>query len=223
MSITAVVPVKPLGAALGRLGRALDAAERRALQQAMLRDVLEACDGARSLAQVLVVTADPEAMVIAREMGADVLDDHDPPAGMNAAVELGLARCTALGARAALVVTADLPCACPEDLDALVDGLPGTTGVALSPSLDGTGTNAMLLAPARALRPQLGIGSLSRHLAQAAERDLSVRVIHRPGLALDVDTPEDLALLCRGEGSSRARAVCVRLGLADRAAAVGAR
>ncbi len=222
MSTVAVVPVKPLVGALGRLGRILEAAERRALQAAMLRDVLGACREAGEVATTIVVTGDGEAGEIARAHGATVLADHDPPLGMNAAVEIGLARAAELGARAALVVTADLPCARGADLDAVCTALSGPTGVVLSPSLDGTGTNAMLIAPPRALRPELGVGSLARHLSQADRLGLAVAMAPRPGLALDVDTPEDLARLCERPPLSRAHEVCAQLGLGGRAA-VGAR
>jgi 2-phospho-L-lactate guanylyltransferase len=223
VSVAAVIPVKPLTSALGRLGRILDAPERRALQAAMLEDVLGACREASALAAVLVVSSDPEAGEIARALGATVLSDHRPPQGMNAAVEIGLGGAEALGADAALVLTADLPLARGADLDTLRARLAGTTGVVLSPSLDGTGTNAMLLAPPRALRPELGIGSLARHLAQAERLGVGVEIVPRPGLALDVDTPEDLARLCEREGASRAHEVAARLGLGERVAAVGAR
>lgn len=223
MSATAVVPVKPLAGALGRLGRILEPAERRALQAAMLRDVLGACRDARAVTSTVVVTSDPEAGEIARAHGAEMLLDHRPPRGMNAAVEIGLAHAEALGARAALVLTADLPSARGADLDAVTAGLSGPTGVVLSPSLDDTGTNAMLLAPPGVLRPELGIGSRARHLAQAARRGLVVATVRRPGLALDVDTPDDLARLCERGGTSHAQEVCAQLGLGGRIAAVGAR
>ena len=88
---TVVVPVKPSGVALRRLAGMLDARTRRELQAAMLADVLGACAAARGLVEVLVVTADPEAGARAAARGARIIPDHDPPRGMNAAVEIGLA------------------------------------------------------------------------------------------------------------------------------------
>ena len=167
--VWAVIPVKPLRGALRRLTPALDAPVRRALQVAMLTDVLGACAGAEGLAGVLVVTSDPDATVLAEQIAsARVVPDHEPPRGMNAAVVRGLAAVAELGAEGALVLTADLPLARPDDIAALLaHPLPGPSAL-LVPSADGTGTNAMLLRPPRALRPRLGPDSFARHNAEAA-------------------------------------------------------
>ena len=90
---------------------------RRELQVAMLTDVLGACAGAPGLAGVMVVTSDPQAREMGERIaGARVVPDHDPPRGMNAAVVRGLVAVAAAGAEAALVLTADLPLARPEDI-----------------------------------------------------------------------------------------------------------
>ena len=215
----AIVPLKPLGEALGRLSGVLEPAARRDLQVAMLADVLEACGRARGVGEALVVTADPEAAGLARAWGARVVADHDPPRGMNPAVARGLTYAEAAGAGAALVVTADVPLAGPGDLEALLRDAPDPPSAVLAPSRDGTGTNALLVAPPTALAPRLGPGSLARHLALAARRGLRARVLERPGLALDIDTPDDLAALWVSGAPCAARAVCARLALAERLAA----
>ena len=204
--VWAVLPVKPLRGALRRLAAALEAPVRRELQVAMLTDVLGALAGARGLAGVLVVTSDPDAAALAERLaGARVVPDHDPPRGMNAAVARGLAAVAGEGAAGALVVTADLPLARPADIDAILAHPvgPGPSAV-LVPSAAGTGTNAMLLRPPSALRPRLGPDSFARHSAQARERDVAVESAWRVArLALDIDTPPDLAALMAGGGSAR--------------------
>jgi 2-phospho-L-lactate guanylyltransferase len=57
--VHAVVPVKPLGRALGRLARWLDAPARRELQAAMVADVLGALVSAPGVARTWVVSGDP--------------------------------------------------------------------------------------------------------------------------------------------------------------------
>jgi 2-phospho-L-lactate guanylyltransferase len=218
--IAAVIPVKPLALALGRLAGALSAPARRALQAAMLEDVLGACRGTVGLGPLLVVTVDPAAAALARAGGARVVVDHAPPRGMNAAVVRGLAAAEAAGAGAALILTADLPLATAEDLSALLRAAPAGAGATIAPSRDGTGTNAMLVRPLWALRPQLGPGSLARHSAAAAAAGLALVRLERPRLGLDLDTPADLAAVCAAAPRGATGILCVRLGLAP--ALVGA-
>ncbi|MSO44697.1 MAG: 2-phospho-L-lactate guanylyltransferase [Thermoleophilia bacterium] len=208
--VGAVVPVKRLGYALGRLSNVLDRRERRVLQSAMLGDVLSALAGSTCVGEIVVVTSDPRARAVAESSGARAVSDHDPPEGMNAAVERGIA---ALRSRRALVVVSDLPLLTAADIDHLVGAAPDADSVVLARSGDGTGTNAMLLTPPDALVPELGPGSLARHLAQASALGLLAEVVDHLGMALDVDTPADLAELTRRDpGGATGRALAT-LGL----------
>lgn len=196
----AVVPVKPMATALGRLADVLDPGERHALQGAMLRDVLVACEEARAVAGTLVVTSDPAGEAVARAMGADVVVDHVPPRGMNEAVSRGLRGAERRGATAALVLTADLPLIDSADVNLIAGHPHDGVAVVLAPSRDGTGTNAMLLRPPSAIEPALGPDSLERHIARAQVRGLRWETVDLPSVALDIDTPDDLAAL-RAEGA----------------------
>jgi 2-phospho-L-lactate guanylyltransferase len=77
----------------------------------------------------------------------------------------------------------------------------------------GAGTNALLLAPPDAIEPSFGPGSFARHHEAALAAAASWHVADPPGLLLDIDTPEDLAVL-RGSATSgaRTRAVLDELG-----------
>lgn len=215
--VWAVIPVKPLRGALRRLTSALEASVRRDLQVAMLTDVLAACAGAGGLAGVMVVTSDPDAAAMAVAIaGAGVVPDHDPPRGMNAAVARGLAAVTAARADAALVLTADLPLATAEDLAAILAAGTAAPSALLVPSADGTGTNAMLLAPPAVLAPLLGPDSYARHTMQATRRGVPVTRLDLPRIALDIDTPADLVALAAVGGDSVTHEVCARLRITDR-------
>ncbi len=211
----AVIPVKPLRGALRRLRPALASHVRRELQVAMLTDVLTACARAASLEGVLVVTSDPDATTMAAVIaGAQVVPDHDPPRGMNAAVSRGLAT-VAPDAAAALVLTADLPLLHSEDIDAVIAAAPSGPAALLVPSHEGTGTNAMLLRPPQALTPCLGPDSLARHIAQAQERGVPLERLERPRVGLDIDRPRDLAILMGAGTACATLEVCERLRIAD--------
>ena len=216
MKVVGIVPVKPLGVALGRLARVLDAPTRRELQMGMLADVLSTCHATAGLCEVLVVTADPGAAALARTHGARVIADHAPPQGMNPAVIRGLSAAIECGADAALVLTADLPAVRAEDLEAVIATAPEHEGVTLVPSHDGTGTNALLVRPPDVFVPELGIGSRARHRAQALRRHVVLHELECPAIALDVDTPADLALFIAGGIPGTAQEICARRGVAER-------
>lgn len=216
--IPVVIPAKPLDVALQRLGVVLHASERRALQAAMLTDVLSAA--AAFSDRVVVVTADALVAALAREHGAVVAPDNDPPVGINAAVARGIA---ALRTRTALIVMGDLPCATADDLCQVSMAHPGGQGIVCAVSRDGTGTNAMLLSPADVITTTFGDGSLERHVTAAEEAGVESTLVTAPGLMLDVDTPEDLAALLRVPDGSHAGHLCRALGVAERIVAVTGR
>lgn len=216
-AVPVVVPAKPLDAALRRLAGVLGGPERRALQAAMLSDVLTAAAVFSDL--VVVVTADRLVADLARGLGAVIAPDLDPPAGINAAVSRGIA---AAGGQPVLVVMGDLPCATEADLRQVAAAAPAGRGVTIAVSGDGTGTNAMLLAPPDVIAPSFGVGSLTRHLADAEAAEADCTVVTAPGLMLDVDTPADLATLLRAAGTSQTAALCTALGLEERLGAPSA-
>lgn len=218
MTPPVVIPVKPLDAALRRLAGVLDASERRALQAAMLSDVLTAALSFSST--TIVVTADPHVAALARERGATVAPDRTPPAGINAAVARGV---EAAAAQTVLILMGDLPCATEADLRQIAASAPTGRGITLAVSGDGTGTNAMMLAPPALIAPAFGAGSLARHLSAAEDVDAECVVVTAPGLMLDIDTPEDLGTLVRAGGESTTHAMCVAFGFVERLAAAPAR
>jgi 2-phospho-L-lactate guanylyltransferase len=207
-----------LDSALQRLGGVLDRVERRSLQAAMLSDVLAAATTFSD--RVVVVTADEMVAAVAREHGARVAPDSDPPAGINAAVARGIA---AARARSALVVMGDLPCATADDLLQVSVAHSGGRGIVCAVSRDGTGTNAMLLSPADVIVPSFGAGSLARHVAAAEVASVESTLVTAPGLMLDVDTPDDLAALVHYAVPTNAGRLCRALGVAERVVAVADR
>jgi 2-phospho-L-lactate/phosphoenolpyruvate guanylyltransferase len=157
--------------------------ERGELALAMLADVLTACVAVGR--PVVVAGADAVAAALAAELGATALTDV--PAGQGAAVGVALAT---LAPGAVLVVNADLPCATPRDLLAVLGGLP-EDGMALVRAADGT-TNVVALSAARLFAPLYGEASARRFREHAARLGADVAVVDVPNLADDVDTPADL-------------------------------
>ena len=165
----------------------LHASRRRRgeLSLAMLGDVLAA---AVPVGDVRVVTPDAEGADVAREAGADVVDD--PGGGQGPAVSAGLA---GLEPGAILIVNADVPCATPADLRALLAATPAG-GIALVEALDGT-TNALSVPAVEAFTDAYGRDSSTRFREHGRSLGLEVVSAAVPNLADDVDTLEDLERL----------------------------
>lgn len=207
--IPVIIPAKPLTRALGRLAAVIDQPTRRALQAAMLSDVLAAACGYSD--QVLVVTADPVVADLASTAGAQVVADAAPPQGINHAVMRGVG---VVGDRAALIVMGDIPGVSTDELRRVATAADSERAITIGVSGDGTGTNAMLLRPAGVIAPAFGAGSLARHRHAARTVGVECSLVSAPGLALDIDTPEDLAAFVHGAGGpSHTRELCAALGL----------
>lgn len=172
---TAIVPFKTAGRRKTRLAPVLSAAERDHLAQALFDRVIAVLDAVPAVGLITVLSAAPPSR-------ADLRWLPDRGRGLNAELQaLEIA-----GPR--LIIHADLPLVTPDDVGALAAA--GRGGGAIAPDRHGTGVNALALDEGVSLAFRFGPGSFARHREQAAVR---LAVVDRPGLALDIDTPEDLA------------------------------
>src|SRR5579875_2303993 len=208
MTTIAILPLKTLDRAKQRLAVELDPTPRRALVEAMFSDALIALRRARTIDSVLVVTPDHVAQRIGAGYGAEVIEGSDT--GHNDAAQQGIEHAVRLGAQRVLLVPGDCPLIDPDELDALVRRRTRAGSVLVVPDRHGTGTNALLITPPDAFAPSFGQGSHERHLEQAAAAGLTVESVPVPSLALDVDTPEDLAALSDALEGSRGGAALTR-------------
>lgn len=205
MSTLAVLPIKRLDAAKGRLEAAVSARSRRELAAAMAADVLDALAQVGGLAGVIAVTGEAEVARAAAAAGAETVEDPRD-AGQSAAARLGISRALHRGADHALLVPGDCPALDPAELEALLAGMPARPSVAVIPDRHGTGTNGLLLTPPDVISPAFGPGSCERHVQGARRAGAVVHVERLPSLALDVDTAGDLAALRRTLAKSPAAA-----------------
>jgi len=208
MTTIAILPIKTLDRAKKRLATELDPTPRRALVEAMFSDALIALRRAATVDSVIVVTPDHVAQRIGAGYGADIVEDAD--AGHNDAAQRGIEHAIKLGADRALLVPGDCPLLDPDELDSLAGRRLRADSVLIVPDRHGTGTNALLIAPPDALAPSFGEGSHERHLEQARAAGLTAESVSVPSLALDVDTPEDLAMLTEALERSRGGAALTR-------------
>src|SRR4051794_11382726 len=191
---TIVVPYRGRGGK--RRLAPLDDEAREVVAAAMLSHVVAA---ATAVGRTLVVAAGlPRGLA---DAPVELVDD--PGRGQGAAVAAALAH---VAGGPALVVNADLPCATPRDLLALLGELP-EGGLAVAAAAEGR-TNARALAPPSLFEPVYGPGSAGRFLALAPEPELA-RTSSVPALADDVDTLDDLLRLRPRLGPSTTRALAL--------------
>jgi 2-phospho-L-lactate/phosphoenolpyruvate guanylyltransferase len=191
------VPQKPLALAKSRLGASLRADLRAALSLRLLGRVCGFLRAASAVEDVIVMTPDPDVRAFAVASG--VRSTPDPCAGFNEAL-VEVIRSLPAHSHAIVIMAADLPLLRLSDVVAfLAAGTPRTA--VLAPARDGTGTNALLVPPATAIRPAFGAASLMLHRDRARALGLRVAEVNRVGLAFDLDTPADLVALGPPMGS----------------------
>jgi 2-phospho-L-lactate/phosphoenolpyruvate guanylyltransferase len=190
VSCWALVPVKARAVGKARLSGVLDTPSRSALVIAMLEHVLAVLHDCALLDGVAVMTPDRGTLP------ADVLWLGDAGGDVNQSLRAALGMLSARGVHRAAVVSADLPLLAADEVAALIRASEAA-GVALAPDRHGAGTNAMALALPSNFCPHFGRCSLALHRAEAARLGVTAATVRLPGLELDVDEPEDLALLAR--------------------------
>jgi 2-phospho-L-lactate guanylyltransferase len=180
-----LVPLKALAEAKGRLAPEVGPLQRRLLAIAMFEDVVAALQAVPGLDRPVVVSPDREVWRRADALGCRVVEEPPGAGDLNGALAAAAA---ATNGSALVVVAADLPLASAAGLERVLAA--ATAPVAVVPSHDGGGTNVLAWRDPASFAPSFGPASAARHLAVPG----AVRV-DEPGLALDVDTADDLRLV----------------------------
>lgn len=188
-----IVPIRSFSRAKSRLASVLDSDQRLAVARACAERVLREAGIERSV----VVCDDPEVAQWATDLGVDVVSVAST--GLNPALQEAVPRILATWQPSDVVVVhADLvfPDAL-HDLDALLPGDDaGSARVVVVPDRHRDGTNVLGLGSAVVARWRFayGPGSFRAHCDLARTLDADLRIVEHPDLAIDLDTPEDLAI-----------------------------
>jgi 2-phospho-L-lactate guanylyltransferase len=199
VNATAILPVKRFARAKTRLVDEIGPQARAALLRAMLADVMGAVANAKAVERVIMVTGEGRAERVAMETAKgvetpiEVLQDPRDP-GHSEAATLGIVRAKALGATCIALLPGDCPLLDPDELAGALRRMESGR-VAVIPDRHGTGTNGLLMAPPDAIGPAFGPDSCERHLDRAGRAGWTAVREELPSLALDLDTPDDLAEL----------------------------
>jgi 2-phospho-L-lactate guanylyltransferase len=216
MDLWAVVPVKERASAKERLAPMLRLETRQALALAMLEDVLAALTATPGIAGLLVVTVDPEAGRLAAGHGARLIEAGARD-GHTGAVTAAARLLAAEGRSGMLTLPSDIPLVTPAEIATILAAHPPAPSFTIVPSHDERGSNAIACSPPDAVPLRFGDDSFYPHLQAAEACALRPKVLHLPGIALDIDNPEDVVSFMRIESTTRARAVLA----GDRMSSVG--
>lgn len=193
MKTVAIVPVKGLWEAKGRLAGVLQPGERLFLARDMLHHVLSVLAASGAVDKVAVVSPDPGSL----DLPGSVAPLQQRRSGLNNGLEEGREWALGEGADALMVLFADLPLLSPDNIVDIVElGTPNGTLV-LAPDRHQSGTNVMLAHPPMLARFAFGLDSYRKHMEEGREGGAHLQIYRDRGTALDIDTPDDLALLDR--------------------------
>ena len=195
-----VLPVKNFENAKTRLAPSLTPEERRTLFPLMVEDVLAAMC-ASDLEGVLMLTNEPAAARLAETYGARVEGEPENQ-GQSEAVMRAMEILEAEGVSAALQLPGDIPGVSPAEINRLIAAhvSRGTHAMTIVQGHDGRGSNALAVSPPTLMPFHFGHDSFGPHLAEARAAGVEPVILDGlPGIALDIDTGEDLAKLLAGE------------------------
>ncbi len=189
LTVRALIPVKPLSVCKRRLASVLGNEERQALGLWMLHHLLHVLAASPSQ-RPLVLSDDATVRSLCQRHATEWAPD--PGADLNDTLDRAAASAFAKGWPAILFLPADLPLVTAEDVEDLLARYAEGGPVILAPAVRDGGTNAVLFGASSGFRFQMGHGSFARHGEQAERLGLRWQACESPGLAFDLDTPEDL-------------------------------
>jgi 2-phospho-L-lactate guanylyltransferase len=194
MTIWAIVPVKPLRRGKSRLAGMLTEDQRTSLNRYLLEHVLTVLKEIPEIEHTLVVSRDPAALALTREMGGrTVLEDGAPL--FNTAIKRATIAAKAQGAHAVLILPADLPLIKPNDIKGLLKRGKIMPVVVIAPDRRQDGTNGLFVNPAGLIEYGYGPGSFHVHCERAIEAGAKLIILKSRNISLDLDLPEDLKAL----------------------------
>ncbi len=186
----AIIPVKSLRRAKGRLARALKAPTRAALVRSIFSRTLDVIAQVERIDGAIVVSRDLTILELARQRNAIALAESD--SGLNPALTQATHWAVKHKGRSVLIIPVDLPLLTPDDLNNMLDLALEPNVMVIAPDRHNEGTNVLLVRPPDAIHFAYGAASFNAHRAQAIERGLIVHEYHSATAAFDIDVPDDL-------------------------------
>lgn len=211
----AVLPAKDLVDAKQRLADALSPPERRLLFRTMYEDVLSVLADVPGLDGIAVITRDEEAAAVAESYGARIITEAENQ-GQTAAVEAAVATLISDGIARIMTFPGDAPLITRDEIETVLAAHGDAPAMTIVPAHDRRGSNCIALSPPDLIPFSFGNDSFKPHLAAARARSVEPVILDLPGIALDIDTPDDLRQLIHRPADTRTHAYLDASGIAAR-------
>jgi len=193
MSLWAIVPVKSLIRGKSRLAGVLSDEERAVLNRDLFTRTLLCLKSIPRIEQVLVISYDPEVLARARDLGATTVQEAKKT-NINNALRRATVAAKAYNASKAIIIPADLPFINKEELEIFLDQTGKPPEIIISSDRHSNGTNALFINPIGILEYNFGPWSFQKHVEQAEQKKINVRIKNMESLTFDLDLPEDLEI-----------------------------
>lgn len=189
-----LLPIKDLKNAKKRLAGVLTPGERFGLAEAMLKDMVRAVRGVHGAERIFVVTNYEPAMRVAEENGWEILREERQISESDS-VDAASRICEIRGVASLLRMPLDLPLIRPRDIEELLALQCEAPALAIVPSRDETGTNALMRTPPTLFPSHFGNESFEKHVREAERAGAQVIIRRNARLEMDVDDESDLRVL----------------------------
>ena len=143
---------------------------------------------------ILVISRDKEALALARDLGARTVQEYGSP-GLNTALTRAVEIAKTYETCGVLIIPADLPKLDAEDIKQILKFRDNPPVVVIAPDRKKEGTNALFVCPPDLIEFKYGEGSFEKHIESARAIGARLEICELPSLELDLDEPEDLALI----------------------------
>ena len=194
MALWAIIPVKPLRRGKSRLAKVISAEKRAELNQYLLEHTIQILSTIDEIENIMVISKDTEALALARDLGAKTVQEYGSP-GLNTALSRAVQIAKSYETCGILIVPADIPRLNAEDIKKILDHREKPPVVVIVPDRKKEGTNVLFASPPDLIEFQYGNGSFEKHSQAALEAGARLEICDLASLELDLDEPEDLALI----------------------------
>jgi len=194
MSLCAIIPIKPLKRGKSRLAGVLSIEEREKLNKEMLIRTLRCIKDVPQINFYIVISYDPAALAIARELSAKTILESKVT-NLNRALQKATAAAKAFNATQVLILPADLPLITSAAIQQFINLGENFEGMTISSDHRQSGTNALMVNPIGLINYNFGEWSFRKHIEQAERKKVPVRVANIQSLQFDLDVPEDFEII----------------------------